>query len=140
MAIDYGTARIGVAVSDRTLTISANSVTVKSDGRAVDAVAEICKAEEITNVVIGLPLNREGGEGDMCKAAREFGEKLENKFEYGELRVEFFDERMTTRASNSILIEANMSRKKRKSVVDGLAAKIILQKFLDDLNLKIKKQ
>ncbi|HNY11679.1 MAG TPA: Holliday junction resolvase RuvX [Candidatus Wallbacteria bacterium] len=139
MAIDYGTARIGVAVSDRTLTISANSITVKNDGRAIDAIAGICRTEEITNVVIGLPLNREGAEGDMCGAAREFGEKLENKFEYGEVRIEFFDERMTTRASNSILIEANLSRKKRKSVVDGLAAKIILQKFLDDRNLNINK-
>lgn len=138
MAIDYGSARIGVALSDRTLTISGSSLTIKSDGSAVRSIEKICRDEDVTNIVIGLPLNREGAEGEMCQTARAFGEKLEAAFDDGSVRVEYFDERMTTRASNEVLIAANVSRAKRKGVVDGLAAKVLLQKFLDDMRSRMK--
>jgi len=134
MAIDYGTARIGVAVSDRTLTISGNSTTVSNGPEAVKKIASICREEEVTNVVVGLPLDSRGLEGPMCENARKFAADLENCFDDCSLRIEFLDERMTTRASESVLVGASMSRKKRKGVIDGLAAKILLQRFLDDFN------
>lgn len=134
MAIDYGTARIGVAVSDRTLTISGNSSTIINDGDAVRRIASICREEEVTNVVVGLPLDSRGMEGPMCECARAFAKSLEAFFDDGSVRLEFLDERMTTRISESVLVGASVSRKKRRGVVDGLAAKVLLQKFLDDFN------
>jgi putative Holliday junction resolvase len=72
----------------------------------------------------------------MCANARKFGAALEARNSDGALRIDYFDETFTTVASHKVLIEANISRKKRKNLVDGLAAKILLQKYLDDFNLK----
>ena len=140
MAIDYGDARIGVAISDKTLQISGRAETIKNNGRpAVEKIVKLCETEEVTNIIIGFPLNANGTKGAMCEKVVQFGETLETFFPDGSIRIEYRDERRTTIASESILIEANISRKKRKEFVDGLAAKIILQKFLDEFNSNIKK-
>lgn len=136
MAIDYGLKRIGYALSDRTAVIAGCSETVPNGPGAAKRLVEICRDEEVTNIVIGLAFDSRGGESEMCARAREFGASIEALDREGALRVEYFDETLTTAASHRVLIEANLSRKKRKGVVDGLAAKILLQKFLDDFNTK----
>ena len=139
MAIDYGTKRIGVAVSDRTMQIAGDSQTILCDGQAIDKIVKLCAEEEVTNIIIGLPLKRDCTEGEMCQVIRKFGDALDCLFEYGSVRIEYRDESRTTVASTDVLIEANISRKKRKKSVDALAAKIMLQRFLDEMNARFGK-
>ena len=138
MAIDYGDARIGVAISDKTLQISGASATIKNDRLAIEKIVKLCRDEEVTNIIIGLPINADGTMGAMCDKVQKFGDELESFFADGSVRIEYRDERRSTIASESISIEANISRRKRKQFVDGLAAKIILQKFLDDFNRQLR--
>ena len=136
MAIDFGLKRIGYSISDRTAMIAGFSKTIPNDSASVSFISGVCLNEEITNVIIGLALNSRGEEGEMCAHARKFGAALEARNADGSLRIDYFDETLTTVASHRVLIEANFSRKKRKNLVDGLAAKILLQKYLDDFNTK----
>ncbi len=136
MSIDYGLKRIGYSISDRTAVIAGESKTIPSGSGAVSVIYRLCRDEEVTNVVIGLAFNSRGEEGEMCREARKFGAALDSLIKDGSVRIEYFDETLTTAASHKVLIEANMSRKKRKDIVDGLAAKILLQKYLDDFNMK----
>gem|GEM_PF-827675 len=139
MAVDYGSVRIGYSISDKTNMISGASTTIKNDGSAADYIIDVCRAESVTNIIVGLPLNRNGEEGEMCNLVRSFGDKLDARSTDGAIRVEYCDESFTTRNSHEILKEANLSRARRKKVVDGLAAKILLQKYLDDFNARMKR-
>lgn len=136
MAIDFGIKRIGYSISDKTSVIAGTSKTLQSGPDSARVICGICRAEEVSNVVIGLPLNSRGEEGEMCVLVRKFGDALERVIGDGSVRIDYFDETLTSAASNRMLIQADVSRKKRKAVVDGLAAKILLQKYLDDFNMK----
>ena len=136
MAIDFGIKRIGYSISDKTSVIAGMSKTLQSCPGSARIICDICRAEEVSNVIIGLPLNSRGEEGEMCVLARKFGAALERIIGDGSVRFDYFDETLTSVASNRMLIDADISRKKRKAIVDGLAAKILLQKYLDDFNMK----
>ncbi len=130
LGIDYGTARIGVAVSD-TLQMIASPVDYVPAGdteACLQAIAAICREREVEKIVVGLPKNMNNTEGDSSKAARALGAQLETATG---LPVDFFDERLTTAAVERILIDADVSRKKRKEKVDSMAAALILQNYLD---------
>ena len=129
--LDVGQARIGIAISDE-MEILASSVEsyhckgeIETDARAVSEKLIELGAQKI---VIGLPKNMNGTEGPAAEKCRAFGEMI-GKF----LDIEqvYSDERLTTVQAQRTLIGANVSRKKRKNVVDKLAAQLILQNYLD---------
>jgi putative Holliday junction resolvase len=96
-----------------------------------DAIREIgskCKENEVEKIVVGLPRHMNGDESDSSRSARKLGSLLES--ELG-LPVFFCDERLSTRAAEKALLEADLSRKKRKEKIDAVAASIILQNYLD---------
>jgi RNAse H domain protein, YqgF family len=129
--LDVGQARIGIAISDEMeiLASSVESYHCKSDLKTdAKAVAEKLTALGAQRIVIGLPKNMNGTEGPSAERCRAFGEILK---EYLEVEQVFSDERLTTVQAQRTLIGANVSRKKRKNVVDKLAAQLILQNYLD---------
>jgi putative holliday junction resolvase len=130
MGLDVGTRTVGIAVSDA-LGITAQGVTTlrRTNLRADLAYLRRLAAErEVTRLVVGLPLNMDGSEGQRAAAARAFAEAAAKATE---LPLEYQDERLTTVAAERVLLEADVSRKKRKEVIDQLAAQLILQAWLD---------
>ncbi|MDP5272807.1 Holliday junction resolvase RuvX [Chengkuizengella axinellae] len=130
VGLDYGDKTIGVAVSDE-MGWTAQGVEVirrKSKKDDISRLREIVKEYEVTEVVLGLPKNMDGSIGDRGQLSIQFGELLKEKLA---LPVHLWDERLTTVSAERTLLEANMSRKKRKQVIDKMAAVFILQSYLD---------
>ena len=128
-ALDVGEARIGVAVSDE-LGITAQPVGVvrRVGGRRdLDALAEMLAPYAPERLVVGLPLGLRGDEGPQAVRVRSFATKAGERLG---LPVEFWDERLTTVAAERVLIEADVSRRRRRDVVDKMAASLILQGYL----------
>ena len=131
LALDVGQVRIGIAVSDL-LGITANGVetyTRKGDD-LVDAqyICKVAASYAPVKLLFGLPRNMNGTYGPQAEKIRSFAAVVAEQFG-GE--IEFYDERLTTAAATRVLLEADMSRKKRKKVVDKMAAVLILQGYLD---------
>ena len=132
LGIDLGDRRVGLSISDRTQSIASNYATLekkKFSHFSLDLQAIIDK-EIICGIVIGLPLNMDGSEGPKCQSTRHFAK---NFSEIVNLPITFWDERLTTVAAERSLLSADLSRKKRKRVVDSVAAVLILQNLLDRL-------
>lgn len=131
MGLDVGQRRIGVALSDP-LELFAQGYSVlerqNSPDRDLEALIEIIGREKVEGIVVGLPKNLNGTEGVMAERIREFGEKLEQATG---LPLVFWDERLSTVAAERVLLEADLSRKKRKQKIDQVAAVLILQNYLD---------
>jgi len=130
LGIDFGTRRIGVAVSDE-LGITAQplpSLEPSSEQEAIRDIRGFIEQYGVLEVVVGLPKNMNGSIGPAAEAALAFARHLE---EGGTTKVTMWDERLTSRAAERVLIEADMSRAKRKRRVDQVAAVLILQGFLD---------
>jgi putative Holliday junction resolvase len=130
LAIDYGRARIGLALSDPTgmLAQGLSVIQRKSDRQAAEEIGRVAEEHVVEKVVVGLPLNMNGSEGDKAKHCRVFAELIQ---EITAKPVELFDERLTTVAAQRVLIDADLSRKRRKQVVDAMAAQLLLQNYLD---------
>lgn len=130
MAIDYGDVRIGIALSDVTRFLASGFENYTRKGLEVDCrhIADIVANNNVKIIVLGLPLNMDGSEGDRVKKTREFAEILAT---YTDAKIDFLDERLTSVSAEKILISADVSRKKRKQVLDKLSATIILQDYLD---------
>ena len=132
LGIDLGEKRVGLSISDRTQSIASNYMTLekkKFSLFSLDLQAIIDK-EIICGIVIGLPLNMDGSEGPKCQSTRDFAK---NFSKIVSLPITFWDERLTTVAAERSLLSADLSRKKRKRVVDSVAAVLILQNLLDRL-------
>jgi putative holliday junction resolvase len=130
LGLDLGTKTIGIAVSDE-LGITAQAVTtLQRSSRAKDLAAldKLAKEHAITEFVLGLPLNMDGTEGTRAAQTRKFGEVLHGALG---LPVHYQDERLTTVEAERALLEAALSRQKRKAVIDRVAAVLILQGWLD---------
>lgn len=130
LCLDVGIKRTGVAISDP-LGISANGVeTHLSKGYNADAMyfSEMAKTRGCEKILLGLPLNMDGTEGERALKVREFGAILE---ETSGLPVVYEDERLTSIEAEEILIEAGLSREERKKVIDKVAAEIILRDYLN---------
>ena len=132
MGLDLGSKTLGVAVSDITKTISNTLTTLRFDEDDYDSLreplAEIIKEQEIEKIVLGYPKNMNNSIGDRALITLNFKNMLEDWFHIPDYME---DERLTSVISNQVLIEADLSRKKRKKKVDGIAANLILQNFLD---------
>lgn len=133
LALDVGDKTIGVAASDE-LGLTAQGVEVirrtspeKDFGRLAEIVAEY----DIGTIVIGLPKNMNGTIGPRGEAMQEFAADVARRFPATEVRL--WDERLSTVAAQRVLIAADVSRRKRRQVIDKMAATVILQGFLDSL-------
>lgn len=132
LALDHGTKRIGVAVSDE-LGWTAQPLETyerKTIEKDLAHIKELVLAHEVDRVVLGLPLRLSGEIGPAAQAVRELAERLEQALP---VPVVTWDERMTTRSAEDLLIAADVSRKKRKGIVDRVAAAILLQSYLESL-------
>ena len=130
LAVDYGEKRIGLAVSDE-LGITASplmTLTRRSDDETVRQIAQLASKLRVAQIVVGLPRRTDAQEGEMERKVKAFAEKLRQKVS---VPVVLFDERFTTRIAEQVLLEADLSRRKRKQVRDRLAAVILLQSFLE---------
>ncbi|MVO99613.1 Holliday junction resolvase RuvX [Paenibacillus lutrae] len=130
MGLDYGDKTIGVAVSDL-LGLTAQGVEVirrTSPVRDFDHLKRLIGEYEVTEIVVGLPKNMNGTIGPRGEICQEFAGQLEEAFA---LPVRMWDERLTTVSATRTLLEADVSRKKRKQVVDKIAAALILQGYMD---------
>ena len=130
MALDYGDVRIGIALSDvtRFLASGLENYTRVNLEKDCEHIAELIKNNNVKVVVLGLPLNMDGTAGVRVDKTKQFAEELQK---YTDAKIEFLDERLTSVSAEKILISADVSRKKRKQVLDKLSATIILQDYLD---------
>ncbi len=136
MGLDVGQRRIGIALSDP-LELFAQGYSVlersASLGKDIQALNEIIIKETVEGIVVGLPRNMNGTEGVMAEKVRAFSRKLEEK---NNIPLIFWDERLSTVAAERVLLEADLSRKKRKQKIDQVAAVFILQNYLDSRRKK----
>ncbi len=130
LAIDYGDARIGLALSDESETLASPIGTYKSQTmrKDIDYIAALAKEKQAGLIVLGLPVNMDGSSGERGSKTKSFGNVLER---VSGIQVEYKDERLTTVTAEQTLIECGMRREKRKQVIDTLSAQIILQSYLD---------
>lgn len=130
LCVDYGEKRIGLALSDE-LAITAQplgKVEATGDEDRLKELAKVVVENEVVEIVVGLPLTMKGDESHAGSRVRAFARDLNRHLC---LPVVTWDERLSTKQGERILIDAGMSRKKRKGVVDSVAAAIILQSYLD---------
>jgi len=131
MGLDVGEKTIGVAVSDPLGCIAQGIKTVIRVGSELEDIKnikELTRQYDIELIVVGLPRNMNGALGEQGNKIIKFVEKLRNSLN---IHIETWDERLTTVAAEKMLLSANVSRAKRKKVIDKLAAVIILQNYLD---------
>ncbi|MFO0946828.1 MAG: Holliday junction resolvase RuvX [Planctomycetota bacterium] len=130
MGVDYGDKRIGLALIDDETKMATpwQSYTRRSPEVDGDYFRMICQAEGIKRIVVGLPVNADGSEGDKARAARRFGAWL--KSVTGN-ELYFWDERYTTVEADALLANTKLPKKKKKARRDMLAAQIMLQDFFD---------
>ena len=135
MAIDLGDVRTGIAFSDITGLIAGRSFTITERNRQklAEKICALIKEEQPEQVVLGLPVNMDGTEGERAALSREFALTLEQGCG---MKILLRDERGSSISANRILSDAGKKREKQRARVDAVAASIILQNYLDELRLK----
>ncbi|MCP8616959.1 Holliday junction resolvase RuvX [Salirhabdus salicampi] len=132
LGLDVGTKTIGVALSDALGWTAQGVKTIQwTEGQfdnIKEELANIIRENDVGKVVVGLPKNMNGTIGERGEACIHFADKMKENFD---IPVELWDERLTTMAAERVLIDADVSRAKRKKVIDKMAAVFILQSFLD---------
>lgn len=130
MSVDLGKARTGIAVCDKTEFLASPYTVIfeKSPNKLPEKVAQTAKEVKAELIVVGLPKNMDGSEGESAQSAREFAKKIQG---LTGIETVMQDERGTTITAHNFLNTTNTRGKKRKNVVDEVAATIILQDFLD---------
>lgn len=131
LGLDLGTRTLGIAISDKTNFIASPLKVLRWDGENYDLLFNeldsIVSNNGITDLVLGLPKNMNNTLGFASERSMKFKEALENRYK---LKVVLIDERLSTVEAENYLISADMSRKKRKKVIDGVAASLILDTYL----------
>ncbi|MFE8703270.1 Holliday junction resolvase RuvX [Cytobacillus sp. FJAT-54145] len=132
MGLDVGSKTVGVALSDAFGWTAQGLETIRINEEekvfGFEQIGKIIKEHEVSKIVVGMPKNMNGTIGPRAEASQEYAKQLEELFG---LPVILWDERLTTMAAERVLLEADVSRKKRKKVIDKMAAAMILQGFLD---------
>jgi putative Holliday junction resolvase len=133
MALDYGDARTGVAISDLMCSIVGSTCVIPSRNteKAIIDIVKLAKDNSVGQIVVGLPKNMDGTEGVRAELCREFAARIG---EVTGLPVTMWDERRTTVEAHNILSQHNYHGKKRKNTVDAVAASLILEGYLNSLN------
>ncbi len=134
MGLDVGDKRIGIAVSDL-LMLTAQGVESytrsESEKKDIAYLCEVCKRYHVIKIICGMPKNMNGTLGPMAEKIQMFAEKLKKA---SGLEIEFEDERLTTVYAERLLLQADMSRQKRRKVIDKMAAVAILQGYMDRIS------
>ncbi len=131
LGLDLGSKTLGVSVSDASGLIASSYTIIRHNEeyeKLIDEVKKIVEEKKVDKIVLGLPKNMNGTIGPKGELSYKFKEMLENKIG---LEVYLEDERLSTKEANNLLIKNDTSRKKRKKVIDSMAATIILQSYLD---------
>ena len=130
MGLDYGTKRIGVAMSDELLLTAQGSKTIFNNtlSETIAAIVKVVNENEVVEIVVGLPISMNGSHSQKTKEVIEFTGELTKSVS---VPVKTWDERLTTAQAERALLEADMSRAKRKRLNDMVAAQLILQGYLD---------
>ncbi len=133
LAIDYGSKKLGIALSDISLTIASpltviNRINLNKD---IEQIVKLIKEHAVAGLVVGLPISMDGIEKEACEAVRLFVDKFLKRYP---LPIYFQDERLSTRAATRVLVESNINRRKRDLIDDKIAACFILQGALDKIN------
>jgi putative Holliday junction resolvase len=132
LAVDWGERRIGLALSDETQTLAQPLVTLTRRAGKRFPMAQLLeqiKTHQVVGIIVGLPLNENGDEGDAAHAARTLADDIKRRV--GELEVSMWDERMTTARVLAAVRELGGSTRGRKEDVDAMAAALLLQHYLD---------
>lgn len=131
LGLDLGTKTLGVAISDKTNTLASVLTVIHFNSNdfetAANLLMDIINNYEISKIVLGLPKNMNNSSGFATKRSLDFKSILETKTD---IPIYLLDERLSTIEAENILLSADMSRKKRKKVIDGVAAQIILETFM----------
>lgn len=132
MALDYGEVRIGVAMTDlmRLIASPFETYTRKNLQADINHICGLIKDNSVKTVVVGLPLNMDGTEGERAQKTREFVNELKNNTP-ADVGFVFQDERLSSVSAEEILLEGGMKRKDRKQNIDKVAAAIILESYLN---------
>jgi putative Holliday junction resolvase len=130
LGIDLGEKRIGLAISDEGGKIACGFGVIDRKGDLMDRLKEIVSSKDVKEIVIGLPRSMDGDIGKQGKRVSCFAKKVAQSLG---VPIKLWDERLTTSSSERLLIQADLSRKKRRRVVDKLSATLILQNYLDYL-------
>ena len=134
LGLDLGNRTLGMAISDF-LGILANPIgTFRFEDQDLDSALEetkrVIKENQVEKIVLGFPKNMNGTEGPRCEIVKEFAEVIKEQLN---LPIQFWDERLSTVAAHRAMLEADLSRAKRKKIVDKIAAVYILQGYLDSI-------
>ncbi len=135
LAIDIGTKRIGLALSDKfEITASAYSVIESSNPESdLLEIKKIIKKENVQEIIVGVPFSLQGAENSQAKSALDFIDFLQKNLS---IPVKKWDERLSTVEAEKVLIDADISRKNRKKVIDKITAAIILDSYLKYKRIK----
>lgn len=130
LGVDYGDARTGLALSDSSGFLASGAGCIKSTGflKTAESVAEFAKKSDVGLIVLGHPINMNGTLGPRSEKVQAFGKHLE---EITGIKVELFDERLSTANAHVILNQTNTRGQKRKDIIDEMSACLILQSYLD---------
>ena len=131
LGIDHGDSRIGLAISDELGSFAHPYRTLQSGPRLIEEIRAIVEREKISGIVIGLPKNMDGTLGASAAKAKAFGEQLAKVVPT--IKIQFWDERLTTREAQRVLHTAGKNTKQSKKMIDQVAAQILLQNYLDSL-------
>ena len=129
LAVDYGDARTGIAISDLLCSIVGSTTVIHSrnQDKTLDAIMDLIEKNQVGELVVGLPKNMDGTEGTRAELCRVFAARLEER---SGLPLRLWDERRTTVEAHNILSQHNYHGKKRKDTVDAVAASLILEGYL----------
>jgi len=128
IALDPGTKRVGVAISDPEGKIALPHAVLPQGPQFIDELAKLASERQVSRIVIGLPRRTSGEEGPEAATARQLAADVERKLG---IPVSLYDERFTTKAAASELTRANLSVRKQRKVIDKVAATLLLQSYLD---------
>lgn len=134
LGLDFGSKTVGVAISDPLLMSASGLEIIRRDReskirKTLSRIDEIIKEYDVDEIVLGLPMNMDDTEGERCRKTREFGENLERRTG---LKVNYFDERLSSFEAHEILDECGIKSVNHKEFVDEVAAMVILQGFLEE--------
>lgn len=130
LGIDHGDVRIGIALSDETAFLASPLCVVDSTRAGLDRIVALVDEHQVEKIVVGLPRNMDGSYGPATEKVRRFIEKLKARTA---VPIFEWDERLSTVSAHHVLREAGLDARKRKGVVDKVAARIILQHYLDSM-------
>ncbi|MCA1963519.1 MAG: Holliday junction resolvase RuvX [Prosthecobacter sp.] len=131
LAIDHGTARIGLAMSDEMELVASPLRTVDARDHAVETIARIAREKRVAKIILGMPYHMDGRKGEAAERVEHFAKELERALDH-EVPVEFVDERLSSVEAEAALSRSGVTDpRERKQVVDQLAAVVILQDYLN---------